>query len=136
MNIKLKMNGKYVVYKEEQIKSMSREELKLLKQEISSNMESVSSAQAYYKANNEEPMNSKNYYQQIAKYKKVFAILKSNMFYVNKVLEDCREDELKQREHWLWCFYWNTQDLMKKRDFEKLVNLTDESAKYHIDVER
>ena len=83
---------------------------------------------------NNEKYNSKEYFTQIAKYKTVMANLKRAIAKVNTYEIDVKENELKDREHWLWSFYVNVKHNIDKNEFEKFVKMTDEDVKYHIEI--
>ncbi len=133
--MKIKRNGKeWVNYSTQDLNNMSRDKLRLLKQEIQKNIEEVSWKKSNYNATNEEELNSKEYHKHISNYKKVFAILKSQILTINKILKTKEEDSFKKREHWLWCFYCNTEKVLNERKFNELIKATDESANYHVEV--
>lgn len=133
MKIRIKKNGNFVTYTTQDLNSMDKKELKLLKQEIQGNIESVSWKRSNYNATNSEDLNSKEYYKQMSKYKKTFVILKSYMCFVNEILKNKENDEFEEREHWLWCFYDEASKKLKKKHFDELVKNADERVKYHID---
>ena len=133
--MKIKRNGKeWVNYSTQDLNNMSRDELRLLKQEIQKNIEDVSWKKSNYNATNTEELNSKEYHKHISNYKKVFTILKSQILTINKILKTKEEDSLKKREHWLWCFYSNTEKVLNERKFNELIKATDESANYHVEI--
>lgn len=134
MTIKFKRDGKSVVYTEEKLYELSRENLKEIKSEIQSNIEQVSSKKEHYKLNNDDEYNSKEYLSKMAQYKSIVVKLKSYIAYINYILSSKHESEMKQREHWLWCFYMNVKNSTRKGKLNKLIKITDERAKYHIEI--
>ena len=113
---------------------MTRNQLKQLKQDLQCNMEEVSAKKARYQAENNEEYNSKEYFKQIAKYKTIMANLKRAIAKVNVYETELKENTLKDKEHWLWSFYVNVKHNIDKNEFEKLVKMTDEYVKYHIEI--
>lgn len=132
--IKLRIGKEEIVYSDDDLSVMTRGQLKQLKQDLQCNMEEVSAKRARYQAENNEKYNSKEYFTQIAKYKTVMANLKRAIAKVNTYEIDVKENELKDREHWLWSFYVNVKHNIDKNEFEKFVKMTDEDVKYHIKI--
>ena len=132
--IKLRIGREEIVYSDDDLSVMTRDQLKQLKQDLQCNMEEVSAKRARYQAENNEAYNSKEYFKRIAKYKTVMANLKRAIAEVNTYEIDVKENDLKEREHWLWSFYVNVKHNIDKNEFEKLVNMTDDKAKYHIAI--
>ena len=71
MVIRFKSGDDEVRYTAEELRNMSREELKQIKRELQSNIEIVSSKRADYLNYNNDGKNSKEYFNKMAKYKKV-----------------------------------------------------------------
>ena len=132
--IKLRIGKEEIVYSDDDLSVMTRDQLKQLKQDLQCNMEEVSAKKARYQAENKEEYNSKEYLKQIAKYKTVMANLKRAIAKVNTYEIDIKENNLKDREHWLWSFYINVKHNIDKSEFEKFVKITDENVKYHIEI--
>lgn len=131
--IKLRIGKEEIVYSDEDLSMMTKEQLKQLKQDLQCNMEEVSVKRSRYKAENNEEYNSKNYYKQIAKYKTVMASLRRAIAKVNLYENDVKENDLKKREHWLWLFYITVKRDIDENTFNEFVKNADEKAKYHID---
>ena len=134
MIIKYKYDGKDISYTEEELKSFSKTKLKQINRELQSNIELVSSRRADYLNHNKDGKNSKEYFIKIANYKKVIAILKNQIIFINGLISELDEDDLKKREHWLWCFYINVKNSTRKGKFDKYIKVTDEFAKYHVEI--
>lgn len=134
MNIKYRNDKNDVSYTEEDLKSFSRVELKQIKREIQSNIEMVSARRADYVNNNSDGRNSKEYFKKMNNYKYVIAKLKNEIMYLNKLMNDAQEKESNEREHWLWCFYMNVKNSTRKGKFAKYIKVTDEFAKYHVEI--
>lgn len=134
MTVKYKNDNKNISYTEEELRSFTKAKLKQINREMQSNIEIVSSRRADYLNNNKEGKNSREYFNKMANYKKIIAILKNQIMFVNGLIIEIDEDDLHKREHWLWCFYMNVKNSTRKRKFEKLVQVTDEFAKYHIEI--
>lgn len=132
--IKLRIDREEIVYSDDDLSTMTRNQLKQLKQDLQCNMEEVSAKKARYQAENNEEYNSKEYFKQIAKYKTVIANLKRAIAKVNVYETELKENTLKDKEHWLWSFYVNVKHNIDKNEFEKLVKMTDEYVKYHIEI--
>ena len=132
--VKLRIGRKEIVYSDDDLSTMTRSQLKQLKQDLQCNMEEVSAMKAKYQAENDEEYNSKEYFKRIAKYKTVMASLKCAIAKVNVYETELKENALKDKEHWLWSFYVNVKHNIHKNEFEKLVNMTDDKAKYHIAI--
>ena len=132
--VKLRIGRKEIVYSDDDLSAMTRSQLKQLKQDLQCNMEEVSAMKAKYQAENDEEYNSKEYFKRIAKYKTVMASLKRAIAKVNVYETELKENALKDKEHWLWSFYVNVKHNIDKNEFEKLVNMTDDKAKYHIAI--
>lgn len=135
MNIRVRSDGKEIHYTTKELQVMDRSELKQIVRELQCSIDEVASKRADYNLKNKEDYNSDEYYKKINNYKKVISILKSQIVYINGLLEKCKKDELQEREHWLFCFYMNAKDSIRKGKFEKLINMTDEHTKYHVDFE-
>jgi hypothetical protein len=134
MTVKYKNDNKNISYTEEELRSFTKAKLKQINREMQSNIEIVSSRRADYLNNNKEGKNSREYFNKMANYKKIIAILKNQIMFINGLIIEIDEDDLHKREHWLWCFYMNVKNSTRKRKFEKLVQVTDEFAKYHIEI--
>ena len=132
--IKLRIGREEIVYSDDDLSVMTRDQLKQLKQDLQCNMEEVSAKKARYQAENNEEYNSKEYFTQIAKYKTVMANLKRAIAKVNVYETELKENILRDREHWLWSFYVNVKHNIDKNEFEKFVKMTDENVKYHIEI--
>ena len=132
--IKLRIGREEIVYSDDDLSTMTRNQLKQLKQDLQCNMEEVSAKKARYQAENNEEYNSKEYFKQIAKYKTIMANLKRAIAKVNVYETELKENTLKDKEHWLWSFYVNVKHNIDKNEFEKLVKMTDEYVKYHIEI--
>ena len=132
--IKLRIGREEIVYSDDDLSTMTRNQLKQLKQDLQCNMEEVSAKKARYQAENNEEYNSKEYFKQIAKYKTVMANLIRAIAKVNVYETELKENTLKDKEHWLWSFYVNVKHNIDKNEFEKLVKMTDEDAKYHVEI--
>ena len=132
--IKLRIGKEEVVYSDDDLSVMTRDQLKQLKQDLQCNMEEVSAKKARYQAENNEEYNSKEYFKQIAKYKTVMANLKRAIAKVNTYEIDVKENDLKDREHWLWSFYINVKHSIDENEFNKFVKMTDEDVKYHVEI--
>lgn len=132
--IKLRIGREEIVYSDDDLSTMTRNQLKQLKQDLQCNMEEVSAKKARYQAENNEEYNSKEYFKQIAKYKTVMANLKRAIAKVNTYEIDVKENDLKDREHWLWSFYINVKHGIDENEFNKFVKMTDEYVKYHIEI--
>jgi hypothetical protein len=135
MDVKLKINNETFVYTEEEILNMDRDELRALKREVQSNIEEISAKRATYIACNKDGYNSKEYYQKLAMYKSLIAKLKKSISYLSKITDDSKREDINKREHWLWNFYINTKNSIRKGKFDKIVKYTDEHVTYHINVE-
>jgi hypothetical protein len=133
MIIKFKRNGKTVYYTDEELHRLSRENLKHLKGEIQSNIMQISARKEQYILNNEENC-SKEYWAKIAQYKSITVKLNDYIVYINHILDTNHESELHKREHWFWTFYMNVKKNTRKGKFEKIIKMTDEHVKYHIEV--
>jgi len=132
--IKVMIDKELILYSDEDLASMTKGQLKQLKQDLQCNMEEVSAKKAKYNAENTEAMNSKEYFKRIAKYKTVMANLKRAIAKVNVYEKDADESELKHQEHWLWCFYTIVKNSMTEKAFKELIEETDEKAKYHCTI--
>lgn len=132
--IKLRIGREEIVYSDDDLSTMTRNQLKQLKQDLQCNMEEVSAKKARYQAENNEEYNSKEYFKQIAKYKTVMANLKRAIAKVNVYETELKENTLKDKEHWLWSFYVNVKHNIDKNEFEKLVKMTDECVKHHVEI--
>ena len=132
--IKLRIGREEIVYSDDDLSVMTRDQLKQLKQDLQCNMEEVSAKKARYQAENNEEYNSKEYFTQIAKYKTVMANLKRAIAKVNVYETELKENILRDRERWLWSFYVNVKHNIDKNEFEKFVKMTDENVKYHIEI--
>lgn len=132
--IKLRIGREEIVYSDDDLSTMTRNQLKQLKQDLQCNMEEVSAKKARYQAENNEEYNSKEYFKQIAKYKTVIANLKRAIAKVNVYETELKENTLKDKEHWLWSFYVNVKHNIDKNEFEKLVKMTDECVKHHVEI--
>ena len=132
--IKLRIGREEIVYSDDDLSTMTRNQLKQLKQDLQCNMEEVSAKKARYQAENNEEYNSKEYFKQIAKYKTVMANLKRAIAKVNTYEIDVKENDLKDREHWLWSFYINVKHNIDENEFNKFVKMTDEDVKYHVEI--
>ena len=134
MTVKYKNDNKDISYTEEELKSFSKSKLKQINRELQSNIELVSSRRADYINTNNDGKNSKEYFSKMANYKRVIAILKNQIMFINGLIGELDEDDLKKREHWLWNFYINTKSCIRKGKFEKIVKCTDERSKYHVEI--
>lgn len=132
--IKLRIGREEIVYSDDDLSTMTRNQLKQLKQDLQCNMEEVSAKKARYQAENNEEYNSKEYFKQIAKYKTVLANLKRAIAKVNTYEIDVKENDLKDREHWLWSFYINVKHNIDENEFNKFVKMTDECVKHHVEI--
>ena len=132
--IKLRIGKEEIIYSDEDLSAMSKNQLKQLKQDLQCNMEEVSAKRARYQAENNEKYNSKEYFKQIAKYKTVMVNLKKAIAKVNVYENDIKEDESNNQNHWLWLFYINIKHNFNKNEFEKFVKMTDEMAEYHVEI--
>ena len=132
MTIKFKRDGKYAIYTEDELRELSREQLKTIKGEIQSNIEQVSITKEKYILNDKEK--SKEYYSKLAQYKSIAIKLKNYITYINHILDSEHESELKKNEHWLWCFYMNVKNCTRKNKFKKFIKATDERAEYHVEI--
>ena len=134
MTVKYKNDNKDISYTEEELKSFSKSKLKQINRELQSNIELISARRADYLNHNKDGKNSKEYFRKMANYKKVIAILKNQIMYINGIMNDMEEEDLKKREHYLWCFYMNVKNSTSKRKFAKYLKVTDEFAKYHVEI--
>lgn len=134
MTVKYKNDNKDISYTEEELKSFSKSKLKQINRELQSNIELVSSRRADYLNNNNDGKNSKEYFSKMANYKRVIATLKNQIMFINGLISELDEDDLKKREHWLWCFYMNVKNSTRKGKFNKYIKVTDEFAKYHVEI--
>ena len=132
--IKLRIGREEIVYSDDDLSTMSREQLKQLKQDLQCNMEEVSAKKARYQAENNEEYNSKEYFKQIAKYKTVIVSLKRAIAKVNVYETELKENTLKDREHWLWCFYTIVKKNLDEDKFNNFVKLTDEKANFSVEI--
>jgi hypothetical protein len=132
--IKLRIGKEEIVYSDDDLSTMSKVQLKQLKQDLQCNIEEVSVKKAKYQAENNEEYNSKEYFKQIAKYKTVIANLKRAIAKVNAYENYIKENELKDREHWLWCFYMVTRKNLDEDKFNNFVKLTNEKAKFNMEI--
>ena len=132
--VKVRIGREEIVYSDEDLSEMTREQLKQLKQDLQCNIEEVSAKRARYQAENDEEYNSKNYFKQIAKYKTAMACLRRSLAKVNMYDRNEKESDQKEKEHWLWRFYIEAKSELDEKDFKKLVELTDESVKYHAEI--
>ena len=132
--VKVRIGKDEIVYNDEDLQNMSRLQLKQLKQDLQCNMEEVSAKKTMYQANNEEDYNSKEYFKQIAKYKMVIAKIKRSIAKVNVYEKSLHEEEKEDREHWLWNFYSNMKNSIDEDVFKKVVQITDETVGYHVNV--
>lgn len=132
--IKLRIGRSEIIYSDEDLMNMSRVQLKQLKQDLQCNIEEVSAKKAKYQAENNEEYNSKEYFKQIAKYKTVIANLKRAIAKVNAYENCTKENELKDREHWLWCFYTVAKKNLDEDKFNDFVKLADEKANFSVEI--
>ena len=132
--IKLRIGKEEIVYSDDDLSIMAKDQLKQLKQDLQCNMEEVSAKRARYEAENIENRKSKEYLTQIAKYKTVMSALKKAIAKVNAYEIDVKENDLKKREHWLWSFYISVKHEVNKDEFEKFVKMADERVEYHEEI--
>ena len=132
--VKLRIGRKEIVYSDDDLSTMTRNQLKQLKQDLQCNMEEVSAKKAKYQAENNEEYNSKEYFKQIAKYKTVMASLKRAIAKVNVYETELKENTLRDKEHWLWSFYINVKHNIDENEFNKFVKMTDECVKHHVEI--
>ena len=60
--------------------------------------------------------------------------LKKAIAKVNVYENEVKENELKDREHWLWSFYINVKHTLDKNEFNKFVKMTDEKLGYNVKI--
>lgn len=132
--IKLRIGKEEIVYSDDDLSTMSKVQLKQLKQDLQCNIEEVSAKKTKYQAENNEEYNSKEYFKQIAKYKTVIANLKRAIAKVNAYENCTKENELKDREHWLWCFYAIAKKNLDEDKFSNFVKLTDKKANFSVEI--
>lgn len=132
--IKLRIGRSEIIYSNEDLMNMNRVQLKQLKQDLQCNIEEVSAKKAKYQAENDEEYNSKEYFKQIAKYKTVIVNLKRAIAKVNAYENFTKENELKDREHWLWCFYTVAKKNLDEDKFSNFVKFTDEKANFSMEI--
>ena len=125
------------VYTEEQIKAMNKAELKNLKMKCQAAMSDVSLKRTRYINENTEEKNSHAFYKKMTTYKTVIGIYQKAIMYLSE-LETNKEPpvEVKDREHWLWCYYQESLKMLAEETVEMLKELTDERSGFHIEFER
>lgn len=132
--IKVRIGKEELIYSDEDLMLMNLAQLKQLKQDLQCNLEDVSAKKAKYQAENDEEYNSKEYFKHIAKFKGVMVALKHAIAKVNVYSTNLKEEIYKDREHWLWEFYISAKNILKSEEFENLVKMADEKAKYHVEI--
>jgi hypothetical protein len=132
--IKLRIGKEEIVYSDDDLSTMSKVQLKQLKQDLQCNIEEVSAKKTKYQAENNEEYNSKEYFKQIAKYKGVIANLKRAIAKVSAYENYTKENEAKDREHWLWCFYTIAKKNIDEIKFNDFIKMTNEKAKFSMEI--
>lgn len=132
MKIKFRIHEKNVVYTDEELELLPRSELKQIVRDIQLNIDEVSMRRTNYNMHNGEKYNSKEYLKKTLMYKQIIINLKKQIEFVNKIIERNKRDELHDMEHWLYNFYINTKKSVRKGKLKKLIKLTDDTTKYHI----
>ena len=132
--IKLKIGKEEIIYSDDDLASMTRKELKQLKQDLQCNIEDVSSKRSRYQATNNDAYNSKEYYTRLAKYKCAIVSLRKSIAKVSLYERELIENDSHDREHWLWAFYTTVKHNADEKTFEEYVKLADEKSKYHVEI--
>lgn len=122
-------------YTTEELKAMSKAELKDLKTALQLEVEAIGYRKTEYINNNTEELNSKVYWQKISNYKKSCNILRKEILYLKGLEREKNQADSIDREHWLWCFYNEASKELKSKAFQKLIAQADERAGEHIEIE-
>ena len=107
MNITFNKGKPYEeVFTTEEIKSMTKEQLKSLKQRCMESIAEISNKRSHYKNENTEETNSKEFWTKMNNYKAAITIYQRYIGYLSDV-ERAKEPtrDQKDNEHWLWCYY-------------------------------
>lgn len=125
------------VYTEEQLKSMTKAELKTVKIKCQNAMGEIGLKRSRFKNENDFDENSKEFWKKMNKYKAAIAILQRAIFYIGeleKTVEPAKE--VVDKQHWLWCYYQESLVMLPKRTVAKLIKLADERNGSHIEFEQ
>ena len=134
-SFKLKINGKTEVFDKERLSNMSRSELKIIKTDIQSNLEEIALKRQRYQMENNEELNSDEYWRRMNAYKGATFALRQALNDVNKIHSTAKESQLKQNEHWLFNFYSIAKKELSLEDFEEMVKETNNYVGYNLSDE-
>ena len=125
------------VYTEKQIQEMNKSELRNLKAKCQTAMTEVSIKRSRYINENTEAKNSHTFYSKMNTYKTVIGIYQKAIYYLTDV-ENKKEPpvEVKDREHWLWCYYQESLIMLSPETVGMLKELADERSGYHVEFEQ
>ena len=127
------------VYTEQQIKAMSRAEIKNLKARCTVVMSEIATKRSKYKNENEEDMNSTAFWSRMNRYKEAISIYQRYILYLNTIeveKEPERSQEQKDNEHWLWCYYQESLIMLNPETVDMLKSHADERCGFHIEFEK
>ena len=138
MNITFNKGKPYEeVFTTEQIESMTKDQLKGLKQRCMECIGEIANKRIHYKNENTEEANSKAFWTKMNKYKAAITIQQRYIKYLSDI-ERAKEPKPDQKanEHWLWCYYQESLKMLTDDMVEQIKEMADNRAKFHIEFER
>ena len=137
MNIYFKKgtNKEWVIHEEDVLK-MSKQELKILKSRIQNEITEVALRRDDFKIKNNLPKNSPEFLIKMHGYKSIISRYMKAIVWIGRIEIGFTDNKTVDKEHWLWCFYQEALNILPKRKIKKLIELTDERAKFHLEVEK
>lgn len=131
-----KGTNKERVIRDEDILKMSKQELKTLKSRIQNEITEVALKRDVFKIENNLPKNSPEFLKKMHGYKSIISKYMKAISWIGRIETEATDTKTVNKEHWLWCFYQEVLNILPKRKIKKLIELTDERAKFHLEVEK
>jgi hypothetical protein len=125
------------VVTEEEILSMTKQEIKNLKQRCQSSMNEIALKRNKFRTENELDKGSQEFWRRMYCFKGAIAKYTKALAWLGKIELDAKPPKEKEdKEHWLWCYYQESMKVLTDDMVNQIKELADTRARFHIEFEK
>ena len=126
-----------VVVTENEILSMSRQEIRSLKQRCQSCMNEIALKRNKFRTENDCEKNSQEFWRKTYVYKGAIVKYTKALAWLSQIeIDAVPTKETEDKEHWLWCYYQESMKVLTEDMVNQIKEMADERAHFHCEIEK
>lgn len=125
------------VYLETDILNMDKAAIKFLKTKCQSSITEVSYKRDVFKTENDLNKNSQEYWRKMYIYKNIITKYTKAITWLQSLEANAKPPKQHEdREHWLWCYYQESMNMLTEEMVDQIKEMADTRAKFHVEIEK